>query len=490
MKKKVLIVLLFVVSVFSFNSIDNILSFKFKDGIIQPRNLYKHKNNSIDVLILGSSHAYMDINTQTLFDDYGIASYIFGGSVQTFWNSYYYLRETLKTQKPKLVVLEGMASGWEFKYYDPNIRQSPVKNTFGLKNSLLKIQAKRASFSRTEFDNHLLEYRIYHSRYKELNNTDRKGFYQKGMYRNNKGYIPNFVVKPLTLPVASEVEANGENSIHEKEEKYFKRIVKLCKKENIPLMVIIAPWRIKSGYQKYYNSLKKLSEKYSVTFINYNYFDLYQKIGFDFSNDFFDAGHLNIYGASKFSKILGQDIKDIFSIPDRRGDKEYETWAISSEILKNMPINKAVTDAKDPDDYIKSIKENKNITLYINTISSTREIAGKDFFKKMDIDGKPLKDGRLYEFANGSLREISDNKINWKHVIPLFDEKVIFQQKKNYSDKMTSVNSLFYNGKEYINDQKGTYVVAYDTLSREIVAVRQIICKKDGNDCVLTLVKK
>ena len=108
----------------------------------------------------------------------------------------------------------------------------------------------------------------------------------------------------------------------------------------------------------------------------------------------------------------------------------------------------------------------------------------------MDIDGNSLKDGRLYEFDKGSLTELSDNRINWKRVIPLFDEKIVFQQKKSFSDTATVANSLFCNGKEYINDKKGTYVVAYDTLSREIVAIRQIVCKKDKNDCVLTLVKK
>ena len=155
-----------------------------------------------------------------------------------------------------------------------------------------------------------------------------------------------------------------------------------------------------------------------------------------------------------------------------------------------MPINANIRNANDIEGFIKNIKENKGIRLYINTINSTREIAEKDFFKKLDIDGNSLKDGRLYEFENGRLVDLSDNKINWKRVVKLFDEKAIFQQKKTYSDKISSVNSLFYNGKEYINNKNGTYLLAYDTVSREFVAIRQIVCKKAGDECVLTLVKK
>ena len=58
----------------------------------------------IDVLFLGSSHVHCNVNTQLLWDEYGMAAYLMTGAEQPLWNSYYNLKEALKTQKPRLVV--------------------------------------------------------------------------------------------------------------------------------------------------------------------------------------------------------------------------------------------------------------------------------------------------------------------------------------------------------------------------------------------------
>ena len=74
--------------------------------IDQTRYLYVQPKNKIDVLFLGSSHVHCNVNTQLLWDEYGMAAYLMTGAEQPIWNSYYNLKEALKTQKPKLVVLD------------------------------------------------------------------------------------------------------------------------------------------------------------------------------------------------------------------------------------------------------------------------------------------------------------------------------------------------------------------------------------------------
>ncbi len=487
MRKKISVILLLIIFAFSFEAINRILSFKFDDGIVQIRKLYKHEKNSIDVLFLGSSHVFLDVNTQTLFDEYGMASYVLSGSVQPFWNSYFYLKEALKTQKPKVVLLEGLAADSDFSHSD---HSRIIKNNFGLNNGLLKFEALLVSSPKNRRDDYFFRYRLYHSRYKELNKSDRRDYYEKGRFRDSKGFFSAFGVRKFDRPDTFVTETEETSPMNRKQEKYFKKIVKLCKKENIPLIVFVSPYLLDSGNQKKYNFLGKLSEELSVPFINFNHTGWYEKAGLDFSKDFMDTSHLNYSGSIKLSKLLGAYIKKNFDIPDRRGDKNYESWAINSAILRNMPINANIRNATDIDAFVKNIKENKGLKLYVNTINSTHEIAGKGFFEKLGMDGDSLKDGQLYEFENGTLINLSDDKINWKRVVRLFDEKMIFQQKKFYSGRMSFVNSLFCNGKEYINDKNGAYVAVYDTVSREIVAVRQIVCKKAGDGCVLTLVKK
>lgn len=62
---------------------------------------------------MGSSHSFVNFNNGTLYEEYGIASYDLGGSLQPMWNSYYDLKEALKTQTPELIVLEGYGTTYD-----------------------------------------------------------------------------------------------------------------------------------------------------------------------------------------------------------------------------------------------------------------------------------------------------------------------------------------------------------------------------------------
>ena len=92
------------------SNLNRILCVKSPHGVDQTRYLYVQPKNKIDVLFLGSSHVHCNVNTQLLWDEYGMAAYLMTGAEQPLWNSYYNLKEALKTQKPKLVVLDMISS--------------------------------------------------------------------------------------------------------------------------------------------------------------------------------------------------------------------------------------------------------------------------------------------------------------------------------------------------------------------------------------------
>lgn len=84
----------------------------------------------------------MNLDASVLWSEYGIASYCPWGSIQPFWNSYYSLIEALKTQNPKVVVLDVYAATMQFEYSD-DARQAT--NTVGMRFSANKISAVQAS---------------------------------------------------------------------------------------------------------------------------------------------------------------------------------------------------------------------------------------------------------------------------------------------------------------------------------------------------------
>ena len=118
--------------------INDIFKFKYSDGIYSLKTFYELLENTVDVLVLGSRHAFEDINPAILYEKYGIAAFDLGGSVQSLWNTFYYLKEALKSQKPQLIVLEAYGTVVDMEYSD----SSPaIKNTYGMRWSRDKAEA-------------------------------------------------------------------------------------------------------------------------------------------------------------------------------------------------------------------------------------------------------------------------------------------------------------------------------------------------------------
>ena len=87
MKKTLIkVVGFFLVLVLALNYINSIFSFKYGDGIYGLKKYYELEKNTVDVLVLGSSHAFENVNTGTLWENYGIASFDLCGSMQPMWN--------------------------------------------------------------------------------------------------------------------------------------------------------------------------------------------------------------------------------------------------------------------------------------------------------------------------------------------------------------------------------------------------------------------
>ena len=73
-------------------------------------NLYDQPQGSIDVLVMGSSQAYAGINTNVLWEEYGIATYSLCSAEESYWSTYYRLKEALSILHPKVILLDAKAS--------------------------------------------------------------------------------------------------------------------------------------------------------------------------------------------------------------------------------------------------------------------------------------------------------------------------------------------------------------------------------------------
>ncbi len=300
---------------------NDILCVKSLHGVDQMRYLYYQPDHKIDVLFLGSSHVNCNVNTEVLWEEYGIAAYLYASAEQPLWNSYYGLKEALKTQAPKLVVLDMYCPSRFYEDYQPKWLD---ENLAGMRFSFNKYQAILAS-TETDRVELLLGFPRYHTRYDRLEAEDLGNFpWNRSKQSCWKGYTP--LVSNVGLTEYDYSYVTDEREMTEKSQLYFDKIVELTQKKGIALALVSAPYLPEEEDMEVYRYIERIAAERGLLFLNYNTVERYREIGIDYALDFADFAHLNEQGSVKYTKHLGTWLKDHYEIPDRRGLRGYESW--------------------------------------------------------------------------------------------------------------------------------------------------------------------
>lgn len=308
-------------------------------GICSITNLYQQQENAVDVLVLGTSLAYAGVNTNVLWQEYGISAYNLCGAEQPYWISYHYLREALKTQRPRVILVDAKASTYPNDY---SHRGRVIMGTAGIADPLNKLWAIQDSVATEDFFGYALGFPQLHSYYVELK---REYFTYPpdngGRGPDWKGYIESDVTENHERP--SLVWVDTAKPINARQEKYLHRIIELARLEEIPLLFIGIPNPDYASDHMYYNRVWEIAEANGAAWINYN--DPKLRYGLTYSSCFADWQHLNVKGSVIFSRQLGKDLRRLFDLPDHRGDDGYQSWRRCAEQwYAKYPEYRPVTD--------------------------------------------------------------------------------------------------------------------------------------------------
>ena len=327
LKRAICLLLVFCLSLGGVWYIDRVLRLKRNDGILTMQNFYRQPKDSVDVLLIGNSHSGINIDTATLWNEYGIAAYNLWGGVQPLWNSYHFLVEALKYQRPKVVVLEITASSSDYEYSED---QNRLKNIAGMKLSKNKIEAVRASAPEDSRLNLLLGLPLYHGRFSEVNEEDFENFPWSEGLENYKGSYLLYGVGNYRFESAEGVTAKRD--IMDKEKQYLYKCISLCRNEDIPLVLLKTPALERTWEQEVYNTVAEIAEIDSLPFINMNLMD--DTVGIT-ENDWSLDRHMNGSGARKVASYLGKYLAENYAVPDRRGDEKYASWEVNAHNVNN-----------------------------------------------------------------------------------------------------------------------------------------------------------
>lgn len=431
-----------------------VLTFKDHDGIYSVTNFYELKDNTVDVLVLGSSHAYTDINTGILWREHGIASYVLAASSQSVWNSYYYLKEALKTQSPRLVVLEGFSLSADGDFPEDSIA---IKNTYGLKWSKNRVEAIKASVPEERQVEFLLGYTQYHSRYSYLTGED-FGLVPEGQQDWKGTYL---LTRMQPCEALEMDECAGYVPLSEKTEKYYRAILALAQEKQIPVLVIVNPCvNINEYDQEKYNTAQRIAEEYQVPFVNYT--RMTDELQIDFAVDMADKSHLNYKGSYKLSAELGNYIAEHYDIPDRREDPAYAGWERDAKyqyaVMEDAQLLE-MDDAVRIAPYLS--RDNYDIFISIDEPYITGEREVNAILNELGIEDADY--GGMWYVAGGS-------EVVWSsgsgEALQYFEtDRHDYELKRAKNEEGEFVSRIVIDNQEYATAKNGMNVVVFDTVT-------------------------
>lgn len=435
---------------------------------------YEMDEDSVDVIFLGSSSAESSFIPQELYNNTGITSYNLACEQQNLLTSYYWLKEALRYQSPKAVVLE-------CKYLLPCRADEPLNSPEAftrkafdcMKWSSVKEEAVK-TICTIDKSQSLLSYYFpiirYHSRWSELSNKDFLSYYIKmSSHYELKGYTAfswygNY---ESYTPFETNSSAESAETVTVMQE-YLDKMVELCQENNIELILTFTP--SVAGSVEKNKTLTQYALEHNLTYLDFNDKALYNAIDYDFKRDNADEGHANLWGAVKLTNYVGSILQDKFNIVGVSADQ----WEETRTYYKNINIDFVLNHTTDLYEYLSLLKDAADqYSIFISV---------------KDEATTNLNDNMIQGLKNLGLKVSVEGQFRCSYLVVLSGDTKIEESGYKLLEKSGTIDngtatysiisgglengntcSIIIKGKEYSKNRRGLNIVVYNNEKDEVV---------------------
>ncbi len=301
---------------------------------------YEQEENSIDVVLFGSSAIYRDFISIESYNSFGFTSYSLATMSQPFKSVKYLIEETLKTQNPSLFVIEirqlvsdvirekyniskdeeavdemkrFLANCMPFSYNRYKmIEEILPDDTFYSYFDFIRNHLKWSNMSFSLFCDHLFTSTSYET-YIDMKCPN--------MISTCESYSKDFWSTEETYDIPQESLSVLED------------LLTYIEQNNFNVLFVSTPFHQTENYKIAENSIGKYLSEKGYNYLNCN--DCYDDIEIDFATDFYDERHANVLGALKITDYIGQYIISNYSITINHSKQVTSDWDNSYSIWDN-----------------------------------------------------------------------------------------------------------------------------------------------------------
>ena len=274
----------------------------------QMADFYALPENSIDVLILGSSHAMCSYNPEQIESNFGMQAFNLGTALQQPDTAYYLLREVLKTQKPKYLVYDVYFKVMLDEY-------SNEQAVTVLKEMKPSSNSVAMYWDNLVFEDKLDLYNNWINPFARIEGmaevSERISDVRVEAYRGRGFYSTDGVVQASLLAEEKHPFSKEYSGFNERQVKYLKKLIALAQENGIEVILTSAPLppTILSRIDYYDKTIAEIEA--IATLFDIEYID-FAKSSAEFLSDFdfADQGHLNRKGNAKFMEHFIEKMKE------------------------------------------------------------------------------------------------------------------------------------------------------------------------------------
>ena len=263
-----------------------------------------------DILIMGSSRAYVQFNPRILDSMLHVNSYnlgMDGRAVESQVIKYHIYRKE-QQKKPQLILFEVYQGTMDVSNGYHRIQFVPYLTDVYLWRQTHKME----DFSWADVVIPSWRYRNYIQEIKEIINGT--SYYCRPEQRAYKGFCDN------DKPWDGSMLANIDTIIYSRRPEAIAevgRFLEECRREQIQVVFVIAPYYIGAtrkieDLDGWYSMISAIAEPFDVPILDYTY----DSLSYD-TTYFYNASHLNREGAALFTQKLAHDLDSLGLVPQR-----------------------------------------------------------------------------------------------------------------------------------------------------------------------------
>lgn len=299
-----------------------LIGLKVSVCLLYPSNLiiriwhrfYALEKEEVDMLVVGSSHAYASFDPAAVQELTGMNSYNLASNSQNVVQAYFNVKEALHYQRPKAIILEAFSldnnNNWRHGE-TPDRDWKKEANIDGMRFGLTKLEAVMGQYEPENWAYALLPIARLHDNWKDITLIGSNLFFMTQGIREFSSFHPSETsMSEETARQYAEAAYNpAEWNISESNELYFRKLAQLCREEGIPFYLVMAPMYdvfIRSiNYASLSDKIAVLAESEDVFYLDCN--QRYDEIGLtaqDFEDTYNSLHHLNGSGAGKVTRFV------------------------------------------------------------------------------------------------------------------------------------------------------------------------------------------